>query len=79
MMNLIFYSAEKFVHTPKKLPLTMRSVLLVLAGGSILIGFLGLPHFLGLKNLFSSYFHSAGRITHLFLSLGGAAFGFWFF
>ena len=58
MMNLIFYSAEKFVHTPKKLPLTMRSVLLVLAGGSILIGFLGLPHFLGLKNLFSSYFHS---------------------
>ena len=52
------FATEKFVHTPKKLPLTMRSVLLVLAGGSILIGFFGLPHFLGLKNLFSSYFHS---------------------
>ncbi len=58
MMNLIFYSDEKLLHTPKKLPLTMHSVLLVLAGSSILIGFLGLPHFLGLKNLFSSYFHS---------------------
>ena len=58
MMNLIFYSNEKTVHTPQKLPLTMRSVLLVLAGGSILIGFFGLPHFLGLTNLFSRYFHS---------------------
>ena len=58
MMNLIFYSNEKAVHTPKKLPLSMYSVLLVLAGGSILIGFFGLPHFIGLKNLFYNYFHS---------------------
>lgn len=59
MMNLVFYSNERKIHTPQKIPYTMALVLKILIVGAIVVGFLGLPHFLEiihLQNLFANYF-----------------------
>ena len=59
MMNLVFYSNERKKHTIKKLPFSMSLVLKILIVGTIVCGFLGLPHFLKtihLYNLLENYF-----------------------
>ena len=61
MINLIFYCQPQNTIIPKKTPNEMQLVLYILAIGSILVGFLGLPHLLevvGLQNLFANYFES---------------------
>ena len=76
MMNLVFYSNERKVYSVQKINFFMRVVLQILILGSLLVGLLGLSHFLekiNLKNIiviyFGEFFYTTSvKETQIFLS-----------